>query len=269
MSRLWSALFFIVPLACVGVYAWAALGFVPLATAWLPENLSQQGRTIDWLFYVIHGLAAVVLMGTGWLLALAMWRFHDRPGARAHYIRSNTGLEIAWTILPAALLIWLAVYQMNAWADIKLNRPQANSDGSSREQPPLARIVAKQFGWEIYYPGSDGLLDTPDDLYVADELCVPVGVDVVLQLQSRDVIHSFFVPQLRLKQDIVPGSTQTMWFRVLPAGLNRKLDFVCAELCGWGHYKMNGWLYVVTSEEFARRMRQLADERLAGTAATR
>ncbi len=265
MSRFWSVLFFCVPVSCLAIYLWSAYGFAPLATAWLPENLSYHGRTIDFLFYLIHYLAAAVLLGTGLVLAVATWRFRDQPGARARFVHTKLSLEIAWTIVPAAILIWLALYQMNAWADNKLRRPQMESAGVLRNRPPLARIVAKQFGWEVYYPGADGRLDTPDDLYVENELYVPVDVDVVLELQSRDVIHDFFVPQLRLKQDIVPGSTQYLWFRVLPIALNRRLDFVCAELCGWGHYKMNGWLYVVTPEDFALRMNELAAERLGDT----
>lgn len=263
MNRFWSLLFFCVPVGGLGVYVWAARGRAPLATAWLPENVSYQGQTIDFLFYLIHYLAAAILLGTGLVLAVAMWRFRDRPGASARFIHSKPGLEVVWTIIPAAILVWLALYQMNAWADNKLRRPQIEQNGELRNRPPLARIVAKQFGWEVYYPGRDGVFDTPDDLYVENELYVPVDEDVVLELQSRDVIHDFFVPQMRLKQDIVPGSTQYLWFRVLPFALNRRLDFVCAELCGWGHYKMNGWLYVVSAEDFARRMDALAAERIS------
>jgi cytochrome c oxidase subunit 2 len=264
MNRFWSLLFLLVPLLSVGIYVWAALGRAPLATAWLPENLSYQGQTIDWLFLLIHYLAAALLLGTGLFLAVAIWRFGDRPGARARFVHTKVGLEIGWTIVPAAILIWLSLYQWNAWADNKLRRPMTQTQAGPQLRPPLARIVAKQFGWEIYYPGPDGKLDTPDDLYVENELYVPAGDEVVLELQSRDVIHDFFVPQLRLKQDIVPGSTQYLWFRTLPEAVNRRLDFVCAELCGWGHYKMNGWLYIVSTSDFERRMRELAEERRAG-----
>jgi cytochrome c oxidase subunit 2 len=264
MNRLWSLLFLLVPLLGVGVYVWSAIGKAPLATTWLPENLSRQGQTIDSLFLLIHYLAAALLMGTGLVLAFSLWRFRDRPGARAHFVHTKVGLEIAWTIVPAAILIWLSLYQWNAWADNKLRRPTIPSESGTQVRPPLARIVAKQFGWEVYYPGSDGKFDTPDDLYVENELYIPVDQDVVLELRSRDVIHDFFVPQLRLKQDIVPGSTQYLWFRTLPQAVDRRLDFVCAELCGWGHYKMNGWLYIVTPGEFDQRMAELAADRRAG-----
>jgi cytochrome c oxidase subunit 2 len=98
-------------------------------------------------------------------------------------------------------------------------------------------------------------------LYIENELHVPVGVDVVLELRSRDVIHSFFVPQFRLKQDIVPGSTHLLWFRALPAATGRRVDFVCAELCGWGHYRMNGNLWLVRQADFDNHMAALAARR--------
>ncbi len=268
MNRFWSALFFCVPVAAVAVYVWSAFRFAPLSTAWLPTNISVQGQTIDALFNLIHYLSAGILIGTGFVLAFAMWRFRDRPGAKARFVHHNSKLEAIWTVIPAAILIWLSLYQMNAWADNKIRRPLIESNGKLRERPPLARVVAKQFGWEVYYPGPDGQFDTQDDLYIENELYVPVDTDVVLELKTRDVIHDFFVPELRLKQDIVPGSTHYLWFHVLPSAANRRFDIVCAELCGWGHYKMNGWMYVVTPQKFEKRMTELAAQRLGGLTAS-
>jgi cytochrome c oxidase subunit 2 len=262
MNRLWSILFCFVPLAAVAAYVAAAQNAFPLSGLWLPENISRQGQTIDYLFLLIHYLAAAILLLTGLILAWVMWRFRDRPGARARYITHHRRLEAAWTIIPAAILIWLSLHQLDAWAENKIRRPVSTS-GNGQAKPPLARVVAKQFGWEVYYPGKDGRFNTPDDVYFENQLFAPVDQDVVLELRSRDVIHSFFVPELRLKQDIVPGSTQYLWFRILPHAEARRFDIVCAELCGAGHYRMNGSLYPVSAEEFRRSIEQRAADRWA------
>ncbi len=261
MSRIfWSLFFLCVPLGAVAVYA--ACGHVPgLQTATLPANYSPTGERIDQLYWLIHGICAVILVGTGLVLAAAILRFGARSSSRAKHIHGSLKLEIAWTILPAGILVWLALHQMHAWAENKLVRPKAEMNGVQVDKPPLARITAKQFGWEILYAGADGRLDTPDDLYVENELHLPVDEAVVLELRSRDVIHSFFVPQLRVKQDIVPGMTQYCWFSIFPAAAGRRMDIVCAELCGWGHYNMNGWLFADSRANFERQMKSLAAAR--------
>ena len=94
------------------------------------------------------------------------------------------------------------------------------------------------------------------------ELHVPEGEPVVLQIDSDDVLHSFFVPQLRVKQDIVPGMTQLVWFQATKPG---DYEIACTELCGWGHYKMKAMLTVDTPEDFAKWMEQATAEQLATT----
>lgn len=258
---LWGLLFLCVPLGAVAVYA-ACGRIAPLQTATLPANYATAGHTIDHLYWTIHYLAAVILLGTGVLLAWSIVRFGEPAQRRARHVHGNLLLETVWTLIPAGILVWLAFYQMNAWAENKISRPSLSVNGQQVAQPPLARITAKQFGWEILYAGPDGRLDTPDDLFIENELHVPVGENVVLELQSRDVIHSFFVPELRVKQDVVPGLPQYCWFQVEAAGAGQRLDVVCAELCGWGHYKMNGWLYPVSREAFAAKLAEYAADRV-------
>src|SRR6185436_17443856 len=130
------------------------------------------------------------------------------------------------------------------WADIKFVG-RAPKDGRWTLEKPLAEVRAAQFEWRFAYPGADGVLGTIDDVETPFELVVPVDADVVLRLVSRDVIHSFFVPQFRLKQDVVPGRAILIWFHATRTGT---YDLVCAELCGWGHYKMAGRVRVVTAE---------------------
>jgi cytochrome c oxidase subunit 2 len=145
---------------------------------------------------------------------------------------------VTWTILPAVTLLFIAVYQMNAWADAKMRRP---SLGTLEDGTPIvtAEITGRQFNWDVRYPGDDKKLYTPDDILRYDgDIHFPANEEVLLIIKSADVLHSFFLPNLRMKQDVVPGMTQYMWFKAREANIS--VDIVCAELCGWGHYKMKG-----------------------------
>lgn len=215
----------------------------------MPPSLSTAGETIDGLFNGIHLLAVVILLGTGGTIGYVLWRFDSRrnPDGKAQYFSHHTTLELIWTLVPGSILVFLAFYQMNAWSENKMVRPTTVVDGIEEKTGPLVLVKAKQFGWEFHYPGDDGLLETADDLYVEGLLVVPRGRDVVLQLESRDVIHSFFVPELRLKQDVVPGMSQFVWFN---ANQTSEVDILCTELCGWGHYKMKARLRIVEPEQF-------------------
>ena len=250
MNRFWALLFALVPILGVWSFAAAIFGWWPLENGWLPENTSEQGKTIDHLYDLIHWVAAVIFVLTGALITWAMWSGSYRD-IRSDYVHSHTGFELVWSIIPGFILVFLSIYQFQSWTDNKIDRPMVSAgtvDGESVPAPPIARVHARQFGWDIVYPGPDGLLDTADDLTIPNELVVPVDQTIVLQLKSRDVIHSFFVRELRLKQDIVPGMTQYAWF--YPNEV-RKYEIICTELCGWGHYKMKGVLRIVSAEEYA------------------
>ena len=235
----------------------AIYGVWPFAACPMPPSLSAAGETIDHLFNGIHLLAVVILLGTGGLIGFVLWKFDHRrnPETKAKYFSHNTSLEIVWALIPGLILVFLAFYQMSAWAENKMIRPTKMVNGVQEETRPLVLVKAKQFGWEFHYAGKDGLVETADDLYVEGLLVVPRGQDVVLQLESRDVIHSFFVPELRLKQDVVPGMSQFAWFNANQTG---EVDILCTELCGWGHYKMKARLRIVEPDEFAAYLDQLA-----------
>ena len=206
--------------------------------SWLPENVSTYGPEIDRLFYVIYyvtGATFFIVQGT-LLVFLIVYRHRD--GRRATYTHGNTTLEIAWTIAPAILLVILAFVSRSVWAEIKQRVPPSDM---------LVQVTAKQFNWEIAYPGPDGKIGTEDDVTMDNDLHVPVNKTIRVQLKSRDVIHSFFVPSFRLKQDAVPGHEIPVWFKVTKPG---KYEIPCAELCGFGHSGMRGWLYVHPLEEY-------------------
>ena len=249
MNRFWSILFFLVPILGIGTFIMAAMNIWPLENCWLPANINQSGQAIDDLFNGIHILCAVILGGTGIAIGWAIWKFDHRrsDSKKAAYFHHNTKLEIVWTLIPAIILVALAMYQMKAWEDNKMNRPQMQLDGETVPVPPLAMVKAKQFGWEFHYAGADGKVETQDDIYVENLLVVPINTDVVLQMESRDVIHSFSVSSLRMKQDIIPGMTQFAWFHATQAG---ETEIACTELCGWGHYKMKAKMEFVSQANF-------------------
>ena len=230
----WSLLFLAVPVLGVAVFAVA-----PSIDVWLPKDVSEHGSQIDSLFYFILVLTGVVFIGTEVLLFWFIWKY-DESNAKgpATYIHGSHTLEVVWTIIPAVVLLFLAIYQMNTWADVKMRRPV---------MAPTVEVVARQFEWRLRYPGRDGQLGTPDDLFLVNDLHLPVDEDVLVQLKSMDVLHSFFLPNLRVKQDAVPGMKIPVWFKAKETG---EYDLVCAELCGWGHYKMKGRVTFVTRPEF-------------------
>ncbi len=259
MSRLWSLLFLGVPvLGTAAIVAAAMSNTAPLVNHWLPEDISAHGHVIDHLFTFILGLTGIVFMGTGLVLFWVLWK-HDRKhyDGPVSYTTGSHTLEVVWSILPAGTLLFIAIFQMDAWASAKMRRPMLpGPDGKLGTaddvvKPPLALVTGRQFEWRIQYAGKDGILQTPDDIYVVNELHVPLGEEIVLQIESRGVLHSFFLPNLRLKQDVVPGMRQFVWFKPLKAGT---YDIVCAELCGWGHYKMRGRLVVEPPERFQQWM---------------
>ena len=112
-------------------------------------------------------------------------------------------------------------------------------------------MTARQFQWVMRYPGPDGKLHTADDLHIVNDLHFVKGKPALIYLKSSDVLHSFFLPQMRIKQDAVPGLTIPVWFDSDTAG---QYELVCAELCGWGHYKMKGNVTVHASQAEYRRL---------------
>ncbi len=207
---------------------------------WLPEDVSTFGQEIDQLFYLIYYITAVTFILVTLLMIVFLIMYRHKEGRRATYTHGNTTLEIIWTIVPAAILIVLSFMSVSTWAKVKRHAPDSDFE--------LA-VTAKQFNWEIVYPGADKKFGTDDDVQFDNDLHVPVNKVIRVHLSSKDVIHSFFLPNLRLKQDAVPGRTILVWFEATKPG---RYELPCAELCGFGHSGMRGWLYVHTPEEYQK-----------------
>lgn len=272
MGRFWSLLFLMVPVVGGGIFLWAAMGWWPMEGIWLPLNIGgADAISIDKLFYFILYLTGVIFIATGVALFWFLWKYDSAQNAeKPKFTHGSHTLEVVWSILPAATLLFIAVYQMQTWADAKIERPElvvaepsnkeevtAHEESGEQPVPPLAKVTGRQFEWRIQYAGKDGLIGTPDDLYAVNELHVPLNEMVVLQIETQDVLHSFFLPHLRVKQDVVPGMVQYVWFSANRPG---PYDIVCAELCGWGHYKMRGRLVVESRKQYDRWYETAMDE---------
>jgi cytochrome c oxidase subunit 2 len=363
VNKGWSILFGVTLLACFGLFVAA-----PFVGWWLPKNVSSYGDKVDALFYLILGITGFFFVLTEVLLVYFMFVYASRPGAKEHpvghhyaekkvfwtsyfktifrpvstLLHDQHRVEMAWTIVPAAILLYIAFAQISTWQAIK--------DPASMPARPdqVMEVSARMFEWRMRYPNT---IPTPkqlnkwsaegeiDDVHVVNEVHVwqstresPCKVKVFLK--TRDVIHSFYLPNLRLKQDALPGKTIPVWFEVthdyntvpvaqdgFPAawvkdedkkknppvawvdGFNkdneadaRKIyrravkagntkrarrlraeakqllfdnheqiwELACAELCGWGHYKMRGKLYVhKDKEDYDRWLASARDQQLS------
>lgn len=215
---------------------------------WLPLKASTFAGEIDGLFtavLIITGIAFVVVeVGLVWF----SFKYRSRPGRTAYYTHGNNTAEIIWTAIPTVTVVALGIVSNHYWKQIK------GRDSVPADSYPIA-VHAKQFEWQYTYPGPDGKLGTADDYTIRNQLHVPVNRNVVVILTSEDVIHSFFVPVFRLKQDAVPGLTIRAWFNATVPG---DYELGCAELCGLGHYKMRTRVTVHTQADFDTWVKQQA-----------
>lgn len=226
---------------------------------WAPECVTVGGKRVDSLLNFIFYLTGAVFILTQAVYIYYLVKYRKRPGSKAYYSHGNNKLEIIWTAIPTAIFIGLVIYSNRLWSELH-SEPPADA--------VKVDIVGYQFGWDMRYPGADGKLgkvDTklystenkfalvPDDPAGADdfsstELVIPVGKPVHIYLHSRDVIHSFYVPEFRLYQAAVPGRTIAwVWFQTTKTG---NFQLACSQICGSGHYNMKAPIRVVTQEEF-------------------
>ncbi|MDO8730774.1 MAG: cytochrome c oxidase subunit II [Candidatus Omnitrophota bacterium] len=204
----------------------------------LPESASTYAPRVDQLFWIILGITGFFFFLVQACLLLFILKYRDRPGQKASYVHGSTLVEIVWTVIPALILVGLTIASQKVWAEI---RYPSLAPATSLQ----VEILAEQFAWNVRYPGPDGQFETPDDISTINQLHLPVGTPVKIHLRSKDVIHSFFVPEFRMKQDAVPGLPQQIWVEASKAG---QFEIRCAELCGLGHYRMKGF---VTTEPLA------------------
>jgi cytochrome c oxidase subunit 2 len=262
----WSILFGVVLAASFLIWLLApAMGW------WLPENVASFGGDVDYLFYVILAFTGFFFLLTEALLVYALYKYAYRPGEKAEYVEGNHRLEVLWTIVPAGILLFIAFAQINAWERIKYATRMPAPDQT-------VQVTARQWEWRLRYPDNVvrpaptdrnwAELPEYDDLHTVNELHTWKGAKVKIFLKTVDVLHSFGIPNLRLMQDALPGKTIPMWFSATEANARlatrevdlggkrvtikttegispqKEWEIACKELCGNGHYRMKGQLYV-------------------------
>jgi cytochrome c oxidase subunit 2 len=219
-------------------------------SSWFPENVSTFGGDVDGIFWLIFYITTVWFFITEGLIVYFIFRYRRRPGRKAVYAAGDTWSQLAWVLAPLAIVVVLDliidIRGADVWAKVKLQRPASDI---------VVRAVGKQFNWEFVYPGPDGKFDTDDDLKTDNELHVPVSKPIHIMLTSKDVIHSFFLPHFRLKQDAMPGREIPVWFEATKMG---NFEIPCAELCGFGHSGMKGMLFVHSDEEYLKWLKDKA-----------
>ena len=227
----------------------------------LPIDVSTFGGDIDHVFWLIFWIVGIWFVAAEGILLYSVIRHRKRAGATAKYLPGNTPRQLAWVFIPALVVLCL---------DFGIDRAGASVWELVKGEPPrgdvVVRITGKQFNWNFTYPGPDGKFGTADDVTTENDLRVPVGKVVRFELQSEDVIHSFFVPDMRLKQDVVPGRTIRGWFEATKTGT---YEIACSELCGFGHYSMHGNVIVQTPAEFAGWQRETWPSRTAANDAVK
>ncbi|MBI4353226.1 MAG: cytochrome c oxidase subunit II [Candidatus Omnitrophica bacterium] len=228
----------------------------------LPVDVSVHGWQVDQLIVVVHVFMAVLFIGWFSFLIYALIRFRQKPAhqadARARHFKLPTYVEAGVALFEVVLL---CAFSFPIFS-------QARNEFPREDKALKVRVVAEQFAWNVHYPGKDGLfgrmdpklikavnplgLDPADpagrdDVTTVNQLRVPVHTPVIVELASKDVIHSFAIPVMRVKQDVIPGQTVRSWFEAKQTG---NFQIVCAQLCGLGHYRMRGFFTVQDKDEF-------------------
>ena len=231
----------------IGVLAGIATGGFAYFIPWLPAQASKEAEAIDnvyWFVAVICGLIFALVAGVS---IYAGWKFRAPPDDTedGSPIHGHTGLEIAWTAIPAFLVTAMSVYSGIVLVQIE-----------GREPSRTVEVTSQQFAWSFTYNEGGRELTT-------GELVLPVDQTAELRLSARDVIHSFWVPEWRVKKDAVPGIVTDIL--VTPTQLGR-FPVICTELCGLGHAAMRARAVVVEEEEFERWLEEQAQAQEAPAA---
>jgi len=208
----------------------------------LPRNISTFGADIDGVMRLIYWICGIWFAVAELLLLYMLVRFRKRPGQRAAWLPANDLRTQAWVLGPAALVLAFDLYiehaSASAWSRVRIEMPPADV---------LVKITGRQFAWTFTYAGPDGRLNTADDFVGDGRLRVPQNRVVRFQLEAADVLHSLWIPNLRLKLDAVPGRSIPGWFQATDTGT---FVLACAELCGAAHTNMHTNLQVMTPAAF-------------------
>jgi cytochrome c oxidase subunit II len=253
------------------LFGLATLVLVVVATfyftkTWLPP-LKSDRIAIDHALAITLAVTGLVFIVTNLMLAWFGYAYQDGPGAKAAYWHDSPRLEMTWTLVTAGILAIFLFNALSLWAKVTAPPPA---------DAVLIEVTGQQFAWNVRYPGKDGVLgrtdhlqasqDNPiglvkddpaskDDLLLLNQMYLPKDKPVRVQVRSMDVIHSFFLPNFRVKQDAMPGMTIDIWFTPTEVG---DFEIACAEHCGLGHYRMRGQVHVVPAADLEKAVAEAA-----------
>jgi len=237
---------------------------------WFPPAISQHARDFDDNFTLTLWLTGAVFLVAQVVLGWVIFRYRNRrePSPSGH---SHTRLELLWTAAATVLFVGIAVLSTRIWAGVHLDAPPGDA--------MRVELLGKQFAFSFRYPGRDGrfgrldlrqINDSSGNPFGIDEkdpagrddittaaLRVPAGREIVLLMRSRDVIHNFFVRELRLKQDVVPGMEIPLRFTAEKPG---EYEVACSELCGLGHHQMRTMLIALAPAAFDAWLLQMHEQ---------
>jgi cytochrome c oxidase subunit II len=225
-----------------------ALAPIPEKTWGLPLDASKDGHHIDWLIQITSVFTGILFVITCVWMVWACVKHHKDHKADYDHGDSKHSVKVA---LALSAVIFFIV-DGNLWVDSTIDVNERFWNFAHADSVPdrvAIEINGHQWAWDARYAGPDGKMATPDDAVVLNELVVPVDTPIVLQLASVDVIHSFYLPNFRVKMDAVPGAVNKLWFHPTKVG---EYDIACAQHCGVNHYKMKALLRVVAKEDYKR-----------------
>jgi len=238
---------------------------------YLPIVGSAHGHEIDMIIYLVHFLMFALLIGWGIFFIYVLFRFRKKRNPQANYLgvksHASSYLEITVALIETILLL---AFSIPFWAQHVNAFPE-------RTDTVEVRINAEQFAWNVHYPGEDGLFGNTsieyfekqsnpmgldpndpagkDDFTTINQLHLPIGKPAIIHLTSRDVMHSFSLPIMRVKQDVIPGMSIPTWFTPTKTG---QWEIACAQLCGLGHYRMRGFLTIHRQEDYKNWLEEQA-----------
>jgi cytochrome c oxidase subunit 2 len=229
-----------------------------------PLQASTHAAEVDHMTILVHWLMLVLFIGWGFFFLFVLFRFRKSANPKASYTGAHgkfaKSTEVAVALIEIALLVF---YAIPAWAT-RVKAFPAESEAT------VVRVVAEQFAWNVHYPGPDGKFgrtdiklvsaDNPlgldrtdtnakDDITTINQLNLPIDRPVLVHLSSKDVIHSFGLYEMRVKQDAIPGMTIPVWFIPNRVG---EYEIACSQLCGLGHFRMRGFITVQSAADYKK-----------------
>ncbi|PWT94163.1 MAG: hypothetical protein C5B54_00445 [Acidobacteria bacterium] len=247
----------------------------------LPPDFSVHGAKVDQLIWVTHYLMAVLFIGWGIYFVYCLFHFRQRAGHQATYelAKGKMAKYVEYGVILAEAVLLVAL-SMPVWASWK--NPPVDDKSAIK-----IHVTGEQFAWNFHYPGPDGIFgktdpklinnesnslgidpndpNGKDDIVTLNELHFPVNKPVILEITSKDVIHSFTLNTMRVKQDAIPGMKISIWFQAKERGTGGPYDVSCAQLCGNSHFRMRGQYFIDTPEQYAQWLNDQEKQLHGGT----